>query len=634
MRRRPGAMALALALLAAGGCAQAKEGSARTLVRVNQVGYAARGFKEAVMMAAKPTGVRWFTVVDGRGRPAFRGRLPPTVGAWSRRWPAVYRLDFSPLTRPGTYAIRVGRTRSGRFRVVSPGSYRRLAAHAVDFFAAQRDGPDVIPGSLARRPSHLRDAAATVDAIPSYRGNRLVGRLRPVGPTVDVVGGWFDAGDYLKFVETASFDDVALWFALRDYGSGVADPAALRTEARFGTDWLLKMWDARRGVLYYQVGLGDGDDRSIVGDHDLWRLPQDDDAMGGRAYFLSHRPVFPANAPGAPISPSLAGRTAAALALCAQVEAPVDAVYARRCLQAGQGLYDRSDTRPGRLLTATPHGYYDEREWRDDLELAATELYRATAQLGGAGMPHPDPAYYLAPAARWADAYLASPLNGTDSLNLYDVSALAHHDLAATLNSPAVDKLERGNNPSLELPTSTAELIADLRGQLRLAARRAEADPFRLASVSGNVDTVPHALGNAIAARLLGALGGGRGYQRMAQQQLDWVLGANAWGESFVVGAGGRFPRCLAHQVANLTGSLSGHGRLLLGATVDGPTSAANLHARGAPDGYRLCSASGLGQYDGHAMHYRDDVTVAATSEPTDDYVALALLAFAQEGAR
>ncbi len=637
MRRRARILRLLAVLIVVGGCTDAVTSSARTLVRVNQAGYAVHGSKEALLMATGTVHGAHFTVVDAHGRPALRGRLGRSRGTWNRRWPHVYGMDFSALDRPGAYTLRAAGARSRRFRIVAPGAYRGLVANALRYFQAQRDGPDAIPGVLARRPSHLRDRAAATFSVPRYRRDRLTGGLSGPTGSVDVAGGWSDAGDYLKFVETASFDEVMLVFALRQYPSGVPDGGALRAEARFGSDWLLKMWDAKRGVLYYQVGLGDGDKRSILGDHDLWRLPQADDRVGARhssrAYFISHRPVFAANAPGAPISPNLAGRTAAAFALCAQLQAAVDADYARRCLFAGQTLYDRADLHPGGLVTSSPHSYYDEREWRDDVELGAVELYRATRALGGAGMPHPDPSHYLSPAARWADAYMSSPHNGSDSLNLYDVSALAHYDLQGILKSPAVQQLER-SDPAIDLPTSPAALQSDSAAQLRLAARRATTDPFRLASVSGNVDTVPHALGNAIAARLYATAHGSPGYDRLAHQQLAWVLGANPWGSSFVVGAGALFPRCLAHQLANLSGSLTGHGALLLGATVDGPTSAPGIRNPGAPDGYRRCASRGLGQYDGHALHYRDDVTVAATSEPTDDYAALALVAFAQEAAR
>ena len=141
-------------------------------------------------------------------------------------------------------------------------------------------------------------------------------------------------------------------------------------EARFGLDWLLRMWDDRTRTLYYQVGIGTGN-HSFVGDHDIWRLPQADDTYGGQnpAYrYIRHRPVFRAGPPDSPVSPNLAGRDAAAFALCFQV------FRATGCLRAAEHIYALADTRPGRLTTALPYGFYPETEWRDDMELGAVEL--------------------------------------------------------------------------------------------------------------------------------------------------------------------------------------------------------------------------------------------------------------------
>ena len=60
-------------------------------------------------------------------------------------------------------------------------------------------------------------------------------------------------------------------------GAGAGD---FTGEARFGAEWLLRMWDDRTRTLYYQVGHRHGNDDTI-GDHDIWRLPQDDDTYGG-----------------------------------------------------------------------------------------------------------------------------------------------------------------------------------------------------------------------------------------------------------------------------------------------------------------------------------------------------------------
>jgi endoglucanase len=62
-------------------------------------------------------------------------------------------------------------------------------------------------------------------------------------------------------------------------------------------------------------------------------------------------------------------------------------------------------------------------------------------------------------------------------------------------------------------------------------------------------------------------------YRAFAQQQMDFALGANGWGSSFVVGAGSTFPHCMQSEIANLAGSLTGTGDIQAGATVNGPSS-------------------------------------------------------------
>ena len=97
-------------------------------------------------------------------------------------------------------------------------------------------------------------------------------------------------------------------------GSTSADFTA---EAKFGLDWLLRMWDDSSRTLYYQVGIGTGND-DIVSDHDIWRLPQVDDNYGNGwdpSYrYIRNRPVLIAAPAGSRISPNLAGRLAAAFA--------------------------------------------------------------------------------------------------------------------------------------------------------------------------------------------------------------------------------------------------------------------------------------------------------------------------------
>ncbi len=644
------AMSLALGAMAIGlfACGTAQPTVARTsaagpavtasgiLVRVNQVGYPLSAPKTATVLSRGKLRSRVFRVVSASGATALSATAGPDRGAWNGLWRHVYRLDFSALHTPGSYQIVLeepGKVRSATFQVGGT-SYSQLAANEVSFLREQRDGPEVDPSLLFRQPSHLADARAIVYRTPSYRNDVLVGGLKALGiPPVDVSGGWSDAGDYVKFVETSSFVEDLLLYTIRQYPTalGSAEPKLL-AEARYGLSWLGRMWDQQTGVLRYQVGIGNGNAR-IEGDHDIgWRLPQHDETIASRsgsgAYYVRFRPVFQDGAGGALISPNLAGRMAAAFGLCAQVFRASEPAYAHQCLLWGQAIFDRADTHPRSLVTTTPFDYYPERGWQGDMELGADELLRATAtSTDTTGLPHPDALYWFQQADHWGQAYMESQLDGTDTFNLYDVATLAHLELTEDRQyAPAVALARMQSTP--------ATVLEDLGDQLTVAGRVAARDPFGVGYEYVNDDTTSHLLGLSIEARIYDQISGTRTYEDFAQRQLDAVLGQSPWGLSFVVGAGSRFPLCPSHQVANLSGSLNGQPPLLTGAVVPGPVKASELRGLSAAEGYRPCPSHGgnpYAQFSGRHAAYADNVRAFATNEPSDDLAALALLAFAME---
>lgn len=609
------------------------------LFRVNQVGYVIGCPKLAFVMTHRVSASRAFSVLDSGGRVVLRGRASPAK-RWNARY-VVQALDFSAVRTPGVYVLRFAGAASPPLRIGGASTlYRPLVGAALGFLQSQRDGAGVIAGAMHRQPSHLDDASASVYAIPRYNAaGLLVGQPRATGSVADVEGGWFDSGDYLKFAATASFTDSVLLFTARQFPSEVPDLGALLAEARYGTNWLERMWDPQTRVLYFQVGIGDGNDSTVLGDHDIWRLPQADDrsALSPRdpAYLAAHRPVFAANAPGRPISPNLAGGVAAAFGLCAQDFAASDPTYAAGCLRDGQEIYDQANLSPsGGLTTSVPFDYYPEHEWRADMEFAAVELYLATARLGPTvtGLPHPTADYFLVAAAALANDYMQESNGGEESFTLYDVSTLADYDLVRALETPAAQPLLQAG-----LDTDVPTVMSDRRDQLSLATRLAAQNPFQEANPATNQDSVAHALGYVTESALYDELAGRPTFRALGQAQLDWALGANAWGSSFMVGAGSVFPHCLANQIPNLSGSLTGSGAILAGATVDGPIAADAVAGLSSISGSRRCPAAGASDpfaaQDGDGMAYRDDVRSSSTSEASDDVAALALLAAAAESA-
>ncbi len=222
--------------------------------------------------------------------------------------------------------------------------------------------------------------------------------------------------------------------------------------------------------------------------------------------------MFRAAPAGSLISPNLAGRLAADFALCFQIFKSSNPTYANQCLLSAEHIFALANTNSsGNLLTVAPYSFYPETEWRDDLEFGATELYFALASGNlPAGLPHTVPLFYLQSAAHWAHAYITGPNDAADTLNLYDVSGVAHYELYHAL-------------------------------------AQAGTDPFGFGFPWATFDTTSHGAGLVVMASEYEHLTGTTTYASHGVQWLANILGANAWGTSLIVGDGSTFPHCMQH---------------------------------------------------------------------------------------
>ncbi|HEY3974915.1 MAG TPA: glycoside hydrolase family 9 protein [Candidatus Sulfotelmatobacter sp.] len=609
--------------------------AASAYIRVNQVGYVEGSTKRAYLMASAAETGATFAIKNSSGTTVYSASVGTSVGAWGT-YADVYALDFDSVSTAGTYTISVASpiaATSPAFKIDTAANlYDTPLANSLFFYESERDGPNYIANALRSSPGHLNDESATAYFTPTFNKKDNAGPLTPTGAVLDASGGWWDAGDYMKFVETHSYTVAMMLIGVRDFpaqmGSG-SSTSNFTAEAQFGLDWLQKMWVDSSKTLYYQVAVASGG-HSYVGDHDIWRLPQADDdyqSCVSPYEYICHRPVFQntAGGAGASISPNLAGRLAADFALCYKVFAASNVTYANQCLLSAEHIFDLANTSPsGNLLTAGPFDFYPEVEWRDDLELGATELYFALEGATNlpAGLPHTSATYYLPLAATWANAYITGPNDAADTLNLYDVSGLAHFELYRAF--------VLAGNPT-GLATSEAALLADLKKQLDKGVTQAGKDPFGFGFPWNTYDTTSHGGGLVVMANEYDNLTGSTTYAAYGTRWQANVLGANAWGTSLLVGDGDTFPLCMQHQVTNIVDVPPNGPPFLLGAGVEGPNSAA---AKGTLSGMVACPPNGVDQFavfNGNGAVYQDNVQSYSTVEPAIDLTASSFLGFAWE---
>jgi endoglucanase len=656
-------------------------------VRVSQVGYEAATppFRAYLMSTAAETGAT-FNVLNSSGQTVFSGPVGALLGTWSNSATltySVYALDFTVPAADGYTISVVGPVAavSPAFPVEDPiALYSGLLLNTRFFYETERDGPNYIPNALRTAPGHLTDAKATVFQTPPLNSNDLITTtgtpLTPAGAVIDASGGWWDAGDYMKYVETMSYTLALQEIGIRDFpsqmgaqapinppappnsisyagtASGAPTSSDFGPEARFGIQFLMKMWNDSTKTLYYQVANSQSwvNFPNLLSDYDIWRLPQADDDWDGctsTAQYICHRPVFIAAPAGSPISPNLAGRLAAAFAECYQLNRTSQPSLANQCLKNAEDIFALADTSyadpaksvgggtcsSGCLLTIMPFDGYPETVWDDDMELGATELYFALRSAGGnlpPGLPVTNPMTYLTQAAQFASNYITKIYDAgyTDTLNLYDVSGLAHFELYRAL--------VLAGNPG-GLPVTEAGIRSQLLAQVGDAITKAGNDAWGFGD-AWNGDTTSHGAGISVMASEAYYLTGNSSYDTYSRQWLANILGANPWGSSFIVGDGSTtFPNCIQHQVANIAGALNGTSGgvpVLWGAASEGPAYGATA---GTLPGMNLCPANGGNPFqifngnDGpynasQKAVYRDNVQSYSTTEPAIDLTSTSFL--------
>ncbi|XP_047341375.1 endoglucanase 8-like [Impatiens glandulifera] len=183
---------------------------------------------------------------------------------------------------------------------------------------------------------------------------------------VDLTGGYYDAGDNIKFGFPMAFTTTMLAWSVIDFGRNMGPELGNALKAvRWGTDYLLKA-TAIPGVVFVQVG-------DPYSDHNCWERPEDMDTLR-TAYKID------ANHPGSDV----AGETAAALAAASIVFRSRDPAYSRRLLDRAVKVFDFADRHRGAYSNSLYHWvcpfYCDVNGYQDELLWGAAWLHKASRQ--------------------------------------------------------------------------------------------------------------------------------------------------------------------------------------------------------------------------------------------------------------
>jgi endoglucanase len=483
-------------------------------ITLNQVGFYPDAPKLAMVKGKRNDG--GFFVVSTNLRDTFlRGALgPEKSSAYSAT--VTRAADFSALGKPGSYVLLVpGLGHSYVFRI-APAVHAEVAAASLKGFYFQRMSMPLLPRFAGKWHRGTGHPDTEVLVHPS-----AASAARPAGFKISMPGGWYDAGDYNKYVVNSGITTATLLSAAADYQqyfaqqklaipeSGNALPDVI-DELLYNLRWMLLMQDPNDGGVYHKCTNASFDGMVMPG---VTTAPR---------YVVQK-------------STAAALNLAAVAAQAARVLQP----YAKQlpglrdtCLQVARKAWAWSIQNPAVLYNQDSMnkqhkpevvtGAYGDRNLNDEWFWAATELLTTTGE-----------ATYLPIVRQHFNNNMSLPSwNSVAALGLYTLAKATKlptsaNDLPATAKEKIIAFAE-GMFPAMErsaFGTIMGQTVRDFAwGSSSVAANQGIAllHAFRFT--------------------------GNKKYRDAAISNLDYLLGRNATGYSFLTGYGSKTPMHPHHR--------------------------------------------------------------------------------------
>ncbi|MDR2600640.1 MAG: glycoside hydrolase family 9 protein [Oscillospiraceae bacterium] len=328
-------------------------------IRINEAGYSPKRKKIAIVLSEQDiTGKSWS--LKNNGKTILEGTLQNPIKGAGHHLPIgffSYKIDISLITTIGDYTLELQGAETKQVYIRND-PYSKFMLEALSHAKVMRSGCKT-PLSEA---SHIGDAKAIVYKV---NGDWKDGKWEKAQPerTLDMLGGHYDAGDYIKFTLTEAS---LAWHLLEAYSVLLAkdnkdsELSLLLDEIKHSLDYLAKTFPDEN---IFVIQVGDGKDHNYG-----WRLPDED-------VLREKRPALCA------LSRTQMGSTAAVLAFGARVFKEKDAKLSTFYEDKAIAIYKRArekDTHKSAFERDDANDFYYDYDDTDNMALAAIELYHLT----------------------------------------------------------------------------------------------------------------------------------------------------------------------------------------------------------------------------------------------------------------
>ncbi|KAG6517889.1 endoglucanase 1-like [Zingiber officinale] len=359
---------------------------------------------------------------------------------------------------------------------------------------------------------------------------------------VDLVGGYYDAGDNIKFGLPMAFTTTMLAWSIIEFGElmqGQGQLAHAEAALRWGTDYLLKAATAAPDTLYVQVAEPNQD-------HHCWERPEDMDTPRNVYKVTSQNP-----------GSDVAAETAAGLAAASIVFKNSDPAYSSKLLRTATQVFDFANKYRGSYSDSLSSvvcpfycsysGYNDELLWGASwLHQASQDVsYMSYIESNGHTLGAENDDYSFS----WDDKRVGTKIllskgflqNKIGELQLYK----AHSDNYICSLVPGSSSFQAQYTPggllykegdsNLQYVTSASFLLLTYAKYLNTNGGSVACGPTKVN-----------------AANLIS----------IAKKQVDYILGNNPARMSYMVGFGGRYPQHVHHRGSSLPSVRAHPGRI------------------------------------------------------------------------
>lgn len=339
-------------------------------VLVNQLGYVPKLEKVATVKSTANEPLE-YQLLDAKGGVVHRGKTI-VFGPDAASGDTVHLIDFTGFTTPGSgYVLQVGQGKSDAFSIDGK-LYYRLKYDALRYFYATRSGTPIEKvyvgdPAIARPAGHYKDRAPCAPGIGCNY-------------TLDVTGGWYDAGDYGKYVVNGGISVWTLmnWYERAKYAGG--DTAAfgdlkgfipesqnkvpdILDEARWELEFFLRMQvpegQPNAGMVHHKI-------------HDVAWTALGIGPHEGKMARTLHA-----------VSTAATLNFAASLAQAARIWRDFDPKFSKTCIEAAERAWKAARAQPNKLALPSDTiggGPYEDDKLADEFFWAAAELYITTGQ--------------------------------------------------------------------------------------------------------------------------------------------------------------------------------------------------------------------------------------------------------------